>query len=152
MIALERILLPTDFSDYSRQAIQYACELAKQFDATIHVLHIVEPITLAMPSPGSALPQELLADAEQSAKEQSDQWISREAHNLEVVQSVRRGVPFLEILRYAKDNNIGLIVMATHGRTGLEHALIGSVAERVVRKAPCPVLTVRPEGHQFLMP
>ena len=76
MIALERILLPTDFSDYSRQAIQYACELAKQFDATIHVLHIVEPITLAMPSPGSALPQELLADAEQSAKEQSDQWIS----------------------------------------------------------------------------
>ena len=65
MIALERILLPTDFSDYSRQAIQYACELARQFAATIHVLHIVEPITLAMPSPGSALPQELLADAEQ---------------------------------------------------------------------------------------
>ena len=65
---------------------------------------------------------------------------------------VRTGTPFVEIVRHAKENDVDLIVMGTHGRTGLVHALIGSVAEKVVRKAPCPVLTVRPEGHQFIMP
>ena len=65
---------------------------------------------------------------------------------------VRTGVPFLEIIRYAKELEIDLIVLGTHGRTGLAHVLLGSVAERVVRKSPCPVLTVHPKGHQFVMP
>jgi nucleotide-binding universal stress UspA family protein len=70
----------------------------------------------------------------------------------QVVREVQSGPPFVEIVRYAKEHDVDLIVMGTHGRTGIAHALIGSVAEKVVRKAPCPVLTVRPEGHQFVMP
>ena len=76
------------------------------------------------------------------------QW--EEAH--QVVHATGDGPPFLEIIRYAKSNDIDLIIMATHGRTGLAHIMIGSVVEKVVRKAPCPVLTVRPSGHQFVMP
>jgi nucleotide-binding universal stress UspA family protein len=69
-----------------------------------------------------------------------------------VVRELRKGSPFLEIVRYAKDKNIDLIVLGTHGRSGLSHVLLGSVAERVVRKAPCPVLTVRHPEHEFVMP
>lgn len=73
-------------------------------------------------------------------------------HAERVDRVIRMGTPFVEIVRYAKEKEIDLIVMGTHGRTGVVHALIGSVAEKVVRKAPCPVLTVRPEGHQFVLP
>ena len=69
-----------------------------------------------------------------------------------IVRVCRQGTPFLEIVRYAKDREIDLIVLGTHGRGGLAHVLLGSVAERVVRKSPCPVLTVRPTEHQFVMP
>jgi universal stress protein A len=69
-----------------------------------------------------------------------------------VIQAVVEGSPKVEIIRYASKQNIDLIVLATHGRTGLPHLMMGSVAESVVRTAPCPVLTVRPEGHQFVMP
>ena len=69
-----------------------------------------------------------------------------------VVRATAQGTPFLEIIRYAKEKDIDMIVMGTHGRSGLVHMLMGSVAEKVVRKAPCPVLTVRPEGHKFVMP
>ena len=69
-----------------------------------------------------------------------------------MVRELRKGSPFLEIVRYAKDKNIDLIVLGTHGRSGLSHVLLGSVAERVVRKAPCPVLTVRHPEHEFVMP
>ena len=65
---------------------------------------------------------------------------------------MRRGAPFLEIIRYAKENDVDLIVLGTHGRSGLAHVLLGSVAERVVRKSPCPVLTVRHPEHEFVMP
>jgi nucleotide-binding universal stress UspA family protein len=69
-----------------------------------------------------------------------------------VERVVRTGTPFVEIVRYAREKDIDVIVMGTHGHSGLVHAMIGSVAEKVVRKAGCPVLTVRPEGHQFVMP
>ena len=65
---------------------------------------------------------------------------------------MQTGTPFLEVIRYAKDHDIDLVIVGTHGRTGLVHVLMGSVAEKIVRKAPCPVLAVRPEGHQFVMP
>ena len=69
-----------------------------------------------------------------------------------VVREVRYGYAYREIVRHAKEQNVDLIVVGTHGRTGLTHLFLGSVAEKVVRNAPCPVLTVRPEGHQFVMP
>jgi nucleotide-binding universal stress UspA family protein len=153
MITLKRILVPTDFSDFSKQAARYGCELAARFESNIDLLHVIELPVMAMPSPGAPLPDELIAGAETHAKEEIERWLTPEMRaGLDISHHVCRGAPFLEIVRFALENNSDLIVIGTHGRTGLVHALIGSVAEKVVRKAPCPVLSVRPEGHQFVMP
>ncbi len=155
MITLKRILLPTDFSDYSQHAVRYACGFAEKFDAEVHLLHVLQDLVAIVPEPGLAFPppgdymDELRRSAEQALeKVVSEEW-SR-AHR--VLKATRQGVPFVEIIRYARDNEIDLIVMATHGRSGLAHVLLGSVTEKVVRKAPCPVLTVRPPEHTFEMP
>jgi len=152
MISLERILVPTDFSDHSRQAIKYACELAKRFGAELHLLHVVQPLTTHV-SYGPPIPDAELLPREQPAREVLDALAEPGLDDVSRVErSVLTGTPFVEIVRCAKHKDANLIVMGTHGRTGLVHALIGSVAEKVVRKAPCPVLTVRPDGHQFVMP
>ncbi len=153
-IEIKRILLPTDFSPYSAAATKYACEFATKFDAELHVLHTLE-VHLS-PTPGFgmglALPQylrESKAAAEKALAGVLDpQW----GAGRKVVRALVEGSPKVEIVRYARQHDVDLIVLATHGRSGLAHVLIGSVAESVVRTAPCPVLTVRPEGHQFVMP
>lgn len=153
-IRLQRILLPTDFSEYSSTATKYACELATKFDAELHLLHTLEihPITTPDFGMGLALPrymEESRALAEKSIAALIDpQW----AAGRKVITVIREGSPRGEIVRYAREQDIDLIVITTHGRSGLAHVLIGSVAESIVRTAPCPVLTVRPEGHQFVMP
>ena len=153
-IRLQKILLPTDFSNYSAAATKYACELATKFDAELHLLHTLESHLASMPDfvMGLALPRyinESRAAAEKSLAGLLDpQWSA----GRKVIQAVLEGSPKVEIIRYARQQDIDLIVLATHGRTGLPHVLMGSVAESVVRTAPCPVLTVRPEGHQFVMP
>jgi len=153
-IEIKRILLPTDFSAYSATATKYACELATKFHAELHLLHTLEVHLASTPTfgMGLALPtyvQESRAAAEKALAGVLDpQW----AVGQKVVQAVVEGSPKVEIVRYARTHQIDVIVMATHGRSGLAHVLIGSVAENVVRTAPCPVLTVRPEGHQFVMP
>jgi nucleotide-binding universal stress UspA family protein len=153
-IEIKRILLPTDFSTCSANATHYACELATTFDAELHLLHTLE--THLTPTPefviGLDLPryiQESKAAAATALTRVLDpQWSA----GRKVVHAVVEGSPKVEIVRYARQHEIDLIVLATHGRTGLAHIIIGSVAESVVRTAPCPVLTVRPEGHQFVMP
>jgi nucleotide-binding universal stress UspA family protein len=153
-LAVKRILLPTDFSSQSATATKYACELATKFDAELHLLHALEVHLASTPGfgLGLALPQythESRAAAEKSLKTVLDpQW----SVGRNIVHAVVEGSPKVEIIRYARTQAIDLIVLATHGRSGLAHILIGSVAESVVRTAPCPVLTVRPEGHQFVMP
>lgn len=153
-IDIKRVLLPTDFSSYSATATKYACELATRFDAELHLLHALEVHLSSTPGfgMGLALPQyvhESKAAVEKALAGVLDpQW----AVGRKVVQAVVEGSPKVEIVRYARTQEIGLIVLATHGRSGLAHVIIGSVAESVVRTAPCPVLTVRPEGHQFVMP
>jgi universal stress protein A len=153
-IDIKRILLPTDFSNYSATATKYACGLATKFDAELHLLHTLEVHLASTPGfgMGLALPQyvhESRAAAEKALAGVLDpQW----AVGRKVVQAVVEGSPKVEIIRYARTQEIDLIVLATHGRSGLAHVIIGSVAESVVRTAPCPVLTVRPEGHQFVMP
>jgi nucleotide-binding universal stress UspA family protein len=153
-IEFKRILLPTDFSTYSATATAYACELVTRFDAELHLLHTLEVHLAATPGfgMGLALPQythESRAAAEKALAGVLDPpW----AAGRKVVPAVVEGSPKVEIVRYARTHEIDLIVLATHGRSGLAQVLIGSVAESVVRTAPCPVLTVRPEGHQFVMP
>lgn len=150
MITLDRILVPTDFSDCSERARSYACEFAKRFEAELHLLHAVPPISI--PAYMGYVPDELV-EPKDSAREMLEAWDDpalQDAKN--VVRVVVLGTPFVEIVQYAREQKMDLIVMGTHGHSGLTHALLGSVAEKVVRKAACPVLTVRPEGHQFVMP
>lgn len=151
MIKLDRILVPTDFSDCSKRALTYASELAKRFGAEVHLLHVAQPPAIGGMYAAS-LPDEALYP-EESAKQQIEALEVPEADRISRVQrSVQLGVPFVEIVRCARQNDVDLIVIGTHGRTGIMHMLLGSVAEKVVRKAPCAVLAVRPEGHQFVMP
>ena len=155
MIKLAHILVPTDFSDYSQTALKYGCELANRFGATLHVIHAVEEYRAFTPDSGMLLVPDYMEQLNQAAERELQKlpdpdWFS--GGDDRVVRGVRQGNPFVEVVRYAKENEIDLIVIGTHGRTGLTHALMGSVAEKVVRKATCPVLTVRPGQHEFVMP
>jgi universal stress protein A len=153
-IRLQKILLPTDFSNYSAAATKYACELATRFDAELHLLHTLEVHLSSTPGfvMGLALPQYINESRAAAEKSLAGVLDAKWSVGRTVIQAVVEGSPKVEIIRYARKLDIDLIVLATHGRTGLPHIIMGSVAESVVRTAPCPVLTVRPEGHQFVMP
>ena len=156
MIKLDRILVPTDFSDFSRPAMQYGCAIAARFGAELHLLHIVPDPAMLVPEAAAFSVETMQAQSESLVKEAeamlqklpSDGWENEKP----IVREVRVGPAFMEIAEHARAESIEPIVIGTHGRSGLMHILMGSVAERIVRKAPCPVLTVKPEGHQFVMP
>lgn len=155
MIKLKKILYPTDFSESSLEALKYAVSLAQEFKARLVVMHVVneqifsEGLNLPRLAAPEALEQELGAEA---ARRMRTLIPAAERAALDVEQVILRGMPFLEIIRYAKANEVDLIVIGTHGRSGMEHIIFGSTAEKVVRKAPCPVLSVRPAQHAFVMP
>ena len=153
-IQLRKILLPTDFSDYSTAAKSYACELAVKFGAELHLLHTLEHHYSLTPEfgLGFAMPTETSESKATAEKALFTFLDAGEPSTGKPVCQVIEGSPKVEIVRYARAESIDLIVISTHGRTGLSQMLIGSVAETVVRTAPCPVLTVRPQGHQFVMP
>jgi len=155
MIDLKKILVPTDFSEYSQRALCFACSLAEKFHAELHLLHVLQDFVALVPEPGMAFPppgdylEEMRQNAQRSLEKlPPDDWNIQ----VSISRSVRQGPPFLEIVRLAKDENFDLIVIGTHGRSGLAHVLLGSVTEKVVRKASCPVLTVKDENHHFEMP
>jgi nucleotide-binding universal stress UspA family protein len=147
-LAINRILVPVDFSAHSEGALRYASALGARLGAAIHVLHVVEdPLASgAWNSEVAALPQigdlreNLVADAEQRLARYHER---AERAGVPSTTAVRLGHPPQMIVDYAAAEAVDLIVMGTHGRTGLKHALLGSVAERVVRHAPCPVVTLR---------
>lgn len=159
MMPFKNILIPTDFSDSANKALEYALSLAKTYQARLHLLHVFEPIIYYSDAPIGMpdvveLEQGIRASAEQSLNRLVETHIrSREAEFGAIPTDVilLQGNPYIEILRAAQDRAIDLIIMASHGRTGLEHILMGSVTEKVVRKAPCPVLTVRVKG-EFKIP
>jgi nucleotide-binding universal stress UspA family protein len=155
VIALENILLATDFSEPSAAALDYAKALATAFGARIHVLHVLEDLAAHAWTTEvyvAALPG-VHEEMEKQGRERLDALFSAEDRTTYQARTeLRTGSPFVEIIRYAREENIDLIVMGTHGRGPIAHMLLGSVAERVVRKAPCPVLTVRQGGHEFVLP
>ena len=144
-IVLDRILVPTDFSDESRAAIVCGVAFVEDFGASLHLLHVLDAITAADPLD---LPLPTRQEIEQRAE--ANAWAElrsllapQEQSRVRAVLALEWGTPSVEILRYAKTHAIDLIAMATHGRRGVQHLLIGSIAEEVVRNAPCSVLTVR---------
>jgi len=153
MIRLSRILYPTDLSRYATQAQPYALELARAFSAQLHLVHVVDTHWLG-PVVSAEFPG-LIEDSlrlHRQAGEQALADLRQDFAGLEVRTCVLVGTPHVELVRYATREAIDLIVMATHGRTGVAHALIGSVAEKVVQMAPCPVLTTKSPEHVFVMP
>jgi|KBSMisStaDraftv2_1062788.scaffolds.fasta_scaffold804034_2 nucleotide-binding universal stress UspA family protein len=154
-ILLRQILVPTDFSDRSEVALTYGVALTRQFDASLHLLHVVESITVAAdPQPWQWGSREEIDHAIAShAWDDLHRVIPAEDQRSVRVQfALEWGMPFVEIIRYAKAHAIDLIAMGTHGRSAVKHLVMGSVAENVVRTAPCPVLTVRHPEHEFVFP
>lgn len=152
MIRLKRILVPTDFSEHSENAVRYGCELAAKFDAELHLLHVVE-LTPVMYGEGAYFTPDteaqLVADSNKRLNELPEGDLRE---SLNVTRTTTSGHPLPEICGYAKKNDIDMIVLGTHGRGAIAHVLLGSVAEKVVRKAPCPVMTVHNPEHEFVMP
>lgn len=157
MIALKKILVATDFSEPSEAALAYGRELARSFSAKLTVLYVVEDVlTRAYGIDGGVVMSDpdLQAQIEEASRKQIDASISDEDRRELKAEGtiVVSNTPAAAIVSYARDAAIDLIVMGTHGRGGVAHLLMGSVTERVVRTAPCPVLTVRHPEHEFVLP
>jgi nucleotide-binding universal stress UspA family protein len=150
-IVLKQILVPVDFSDNSKKALQYAIPFAEQFHAAITVLYVVEPAVF--PSDfgfGQMSFPDVEREMHDKARMELQNVVSEMTTPVKILPVVLSGIPFVEVTTYADENDIGLIILATHGRTGVEHILFGSTAEKIIRKSPCPVLVVRAEEHEFI--
>ncbi len=151
MFPIHAILAPTDLSAHSEPALRGACELACRFGATLHLLHVLPEIVPIGPDPSTMplpMPPEYYRETEERTFEALRDVIPEDCPRPQsLVLQCRWGDPVDGILAYAQEQQIDLLVVATHGRTGLSHLLIGSFAERIVREAPCPVLTIRESGE-----
>jgi nucleotide-binding universal stress UspA family protein len=149
---IKRILVPVDFSDNSLQALDYATQLAKPFKAEILVFFVVEPVYYATPADmyGPSANLSMLLDEQRRIGREQLARLSKklEKRGLKIRTAMQTGTPYQAIVDAAKKLKADLIVMATHGRTGLSHLLMGSVTEKVVRSAACPVLTFAPSKRR----
>jgi nucleotide-binding universal stress UspA family protein len=160
---LNRVLTATDFSKQSGFALEWAAYLAQCMKADLMLLHVIseeegkiieevigEGAVVQIPK---GIRQNVVEDRQKKLREQYDMVVSREIKaSLKMEELIRIGVPFLEIIRAAKEKDVDLIVLGTHGRSGLSHVLIGSVAEKVVHHAHCGVLTVKHPQYKFVAP
>ena len=147
MLKLKKILYPTDFSESSLEALKYAVSLARSCQAKLVLMHVVnekmfsEGLSLARVSAPEALGHEMTAEAGRKLKMLIP---AGERAGLDSELVILNGTPFAEIISYAENNGVDMIVIGTNGHSGVEHMMFGSTAEKVVRKAHCPVLTVKP--------
>jgi len=153
MEMINKILVPIDFSDYSKKALQYTVRFAKHFNSEISLLYVIEPIIYpADLSMGQMVIPNSDVDYGEKAEEELKVLAKSEIGELLNYKIlVKTGKPFMEIIDTAKEIDADLIIISTHGHTGVEHLLFGSTSEKVVRKAPCPVLTMREpiKGFRF---
>lgn len=151
VLHLKEILVPTDFSERSKKAVQYALRFAEQFGSEIALLYVVEPTTPIAEAP---LGFEVFTEKDEFSMAEKDLAVlAAESHTdgaHSVSSFVRIGHAPNEIIKAARDLDVDLIIIATHGYTSWKHLCIGSTAERVVRTAPCPVLVVREKEHEFV--
>jgi nucleotide-binding universal stress UspA family protein len=154
MTPIKKILVPTDFSVHSAEATAWAADLARRYDASVTLIHVYQPVSMALPEGYVLMSANALADL----LSELDGALAKAKEDMAATERITpetmllQGVPFAEIVQFAREGSYDLVVMGTHGRTGLRHALLGSVAEKVVRKAHCPVLTIRIPGHTFEHP
>jgi universal stress protein A len=151
-IKLSHILVPIDFSNHSKNALKYAISFAQQFKASIDLIYVVEPTVYPADfSFGQIGFPNVEEELKVHGNEELEHLIKKEIGGKVIARKiVRMGKPFYEINQYAQERDIDLIIIATHGHSGMEQILFGSTAEKVVRKAPCPVLVVRTGEHEFV--
>lgn len=140
----QKILLPTDFSDESLYALSYAVDLAKLFNAKLYLFHVIYDIekasNLHIPHPSIT---ELYKDLESHAKRNLDSFGTDIREGLKGVESVvKRGIPYEEVIKFADENGIDLIIIGTLPKSGVERFFVGSTTQRIIRNAPCPVLVI----------
>lgn len=143
MFDVKRILHPTDFSDCSARAFAAACDVAVKYGARLHLLHVIS--YSAMGSAYAPVEGAVVTDWLTEARDHVDGKLAEleVPPGIEVERAIAEGVPSVEIERYCSEHDIDLAVVGTHGRSGLPHLVIGSVAERLVRQAPCAVMTIK---------
>jgi len=153
MADIKKILLATDFSENSKWALTYALSFAQKFDAKLYILHVIQQPTYPL-----GMYAEISFDAMDKFNRNISDVTEREMKSLCEAQLgsfknfeslIVNGTPYLEIIRIAKEKEVDMIVVGTHGRTGLDHVLFGSTAEKVLRKSTCPVLSVRLASKDF---
>jgi nucleotide-binding universal stress UspA family protein len=158
-IEIRRICVPTDFSDAADRALRYGAQLAKTFSADLHLLHVLQDFAMIVSDPEFAATAVTVGDFLQNMQKEANASLEKITaqpwwqgmEKISVTKTVCNGTPAEEICSYARKNNIDLLVCGTHGRTGIKHLLLGSVAERLIRVSPCPVLTVRHPQHDFIV-
>ncbi len=144
MTVAEKILVPVDFSDHSARALEYAVDLAKEFGSSVHLLHCYQINVGGLSPYGIVIPESLDRDVREAASRQLDEWAERvRTAGIEVEVTVTPIFPSEAIANLAERIHVDLIVMGTRGLSGVKHVLLGSVAERTLRHAPCSVLTVK---------
>jgi universal stress protein A len=148
-LQLKHILVPVDFSPPSEKALRYASRFGEQFGSSVTLLHVIQP--MVYPS-DFGYPPTVVDTVDQAVRLQIEEKLAGLAQGAGARADIliRVGQPHYEITLAARELNVDLIIVSTHGRTGLKHVLLGSTAERVVRHAPCPVLTVREREHDFV--
>jgi nucleotide-binding universal stress UspA family protein len=151
---INKILIPTDFSISSRHAFSFTVDMNKLFKARLYLAHVLQDFTEFSEYTLSAtiLPQ-LFLEFEHNASNKLEEMVSAIVPNeMHCDTYILHGIPFYEIIQFARNEQIDLIVVGSHGRTGLKHVLFGNTAEKIVKKAPCPVLSVRHPDAEFEMP
>ena len=154
MMEIRKIIVPVDFSEYSLKSLRYANAFAANFGAELVLVYVVEPVVYPADfSFGHITTPSVESQLHEHGKTHLDAIAHTEVSpDVRVKTVVRTGKPFVEIIRCAKEEEANLIIIATHGHSGIEHVLFGSTAEKVVRKAPCPVLSIRSPEREFVMP
>jgi universal stress protein A len=151
-ISLQRILVPVDFSALSKKATRYAVKLSQVFNAEISLFHVIEPDLTPFFDGATIEPPRVSNGTSASRTNRMKSWVTsaRTAGATRIASIIRIGLPAHQIVEAARNMDVDLIVIGTHGYTGWKHLAIGSTAERVVRAAPCPVLVVREKDHGFI--
>lgn len=150
---IKKVLVPIDFSDYSKNSLKYAVNFSKYFQAELFLIYVIEPVIyppdfsmgqIAIPAIDGEIDKRAFDELQNLAKNEIPADVKCKC-------IIRTGKPYMEIIETAKEEDIDLIIIASHGHTGVEHILFGSTAEKVVRKAPCPVLSFRDpkKGYEF---
>ena len=152
MLLFKKILCPTDFSEPSYKALKAANDLAKEFSSELILIHVLSPMQVFPTSPGFApgqpaasgyIPEQILGEAQNQAGESLDKTLEEQVSKEIISKTILlQGNPAEEITKYAEEENVSVIIIGTHGYTGWRHLLLGSVTEKVVRIASCPVLTI----------